>query len=142
LKNFPDEAFGMSITVVSTHDLERVVAVSRSEDYWTLVAEPRSTNTRHFLFYFKDETFECDAADWDFRVIPGGPDATANWQKDDVLRIHGFSRSLGKRFPSNVAGHPWSQARQIQTLDCDLAIDIPMRTRRERIHTERGRHEK
>ena len=51
------------------------------EDYWTLVAEPRSTNTRHFLFYFKDETFECDAADWDFREIPGGPDATANWQK-------------------------------------------------------------
>lgn len=51
------------------------------EGYWTLLADPRSTNSRHFLFYFKDETFECDAADWDFRVIPGGPDATANWQK-------------------------------------------------------------
>jgi hypothetical protein len=63
------------------------------EDYWTLVAEPLSTSTRHFLFYFKDETFECDAADWDFRAIPGRPDATANWRKvtitsgDDVLLV-------------------------------------------------------
>jgi hypothetical protein len=64
------------------YELEGDLRLDRlPEDYWTFVAEPRSTNTRHFLFYFKDETFECDAADWDFREIPGGPDATANWQK-------------------------------------------------------------
>jgi hypothetical protein len=50
------------------------------EESWTLLTEPRSTNARHFLFYFKDDTFECDAADWDFRVIPSGPGVTANWR--------------------------------------------------------------
>jgi hypothetical protein len=64
------------------YELEGDLRLDRlPEGYWILESEPRSTNTRHFLFYFKDETFECDAADWDFRVIPGGPDATANWQK-------------------------------------------------------------
>ena len=24
---------------------------------------------RHFLFYFRDETFECDASDWKFEVL-------------------------------------------------------------------------
>ena len=29
---------------------------------------PASSGLRHFLFYFRDETFECDAADWSFEV--------------------------------------------------------------------------
>jgi hypothetical protein len=64
------------------YELEGDLRLDRlPERSWALLAEPRDTNTRHFLFYFKDETFECDAADWDFRVIPGGPDATAKWRK-------------------------------------------------------------
>jgi hypothetical protein len=31
---------------------------------WHLVSEATST-TRHFLFYFRDENFECDAASWE-----------------------------------------------------------------------------
>jgi hypothetical protein len=29
---------------------------------------PASASLRHFLFYFRDQTFECDAADWSFDV--------------------------------------------------------------------------
>ena len=29
-----------------------------------------STSARHFLFYFRDETFECIAADWTFERVP------------------------------------------------------------------------
>jgi hypothetical protein len=29
----------------------------------------RSETSRHFLFYFKDETFECDAEGWAFKVL-------------------------------------------------------------------------
>jgi hypothetical protein len=38
------------------------------EESWILSGEPPS-DTRHFLFYFRDHTFECDAASWQFRVI-------------------------------------------------------------------------
>ncbi len=39
-------------------------------DDWFLI-EPRSSEqSRHFLFYFKDETFECDAESWSFHVLP------------------------------------------------------------------------
>ncbi|MGE0535081.1 MAG: hypothetical protein AB7O68_08910 [Pirellulales bacterium] len=31
---------------------------------WKLVAESPASNLRHFLFYFRDETFECDAVSW------------------------------------------------------------------------------
>jgi len=36
---------------------------------WTLVHEA-STSSRHFLFYFRDETFECIATDWTFEPVP------------------------------------------------------------------------
>src|SRR5690348_16674343 len=29
---------------------------------------PHESNSRHFLFYLRDETFECDAADWTLKV--------------------------------------------------------------------------
>lgn len=38
---------------------------------WVEVTPP-SGHSRHFLFYFKDETFECDAADWRFEVNRAG----------------------------------------------------------------------
>lgn len=44
-------------------------------DAWTLLTPPEvSGSSHHFLFYFKDETFECDAASWSFRVIPAAED--------------------------------------------------------------------
>ena len=36
---------------------------------WIVLREPQSAS-RHFLFYFKDDTFECDAADWSLRILP------------------------------------------------------------------------
>ncbi len=36
---------------------------------WTRLG-PSSTNSRHFLFYFGDETFECDAKSWRLSKIP------------------------------------------------------------------------
>lgn len=32
---------------------------------WTIVSKSTSKRLRHFLFYFRDETFECDAAVWE-----------------------------------------------------------------------------
>ena len=37
---------------------------------WVLLRPDHSRLSRHFLFYFKDETFECDADSWDFKVLP------------------------------------------------------------------------
>jgi hypothetical protein len=31
---------------------------------WHFVFEPPAKNLRHFLFYFRDNNFECDAAEW------------------------------------------------------------------------------
>ena len=33
---------------------------------WTLVGSHFDSDLRHFLFYFRDEEFECDAVDWSF----------------------------------------------------------------------------
>ena len=35
---------------------------------WIDVGPPQKRN-RHFLFYFRDETFECDAMDWKLEFI-------------------------------------------------------------------------
>ncbi len=43
---------------------------------WTNLA-PAANRTRHYLFYFRDETFECDAAGFDFEVVPHGAKARA-----------------------------------------------------------------
>jgi hypothetical protein len=34
---------------------------------WIIIGRQESFS-RHFLFYFRDETFECDASDWEFLV--------------------------------------------------------------------------
>jgi len=38
---------------------------------WVHLKENEELGTTHFLFYFRDETFECDAERWSFRVLPG-----------------------------------------------------------------------
>ena len=43
--------------------------LEESEDDWQLLAEPVS-ESKHFLFYFRDETFECDAHEWSLEVKP------------------------------------------------------------------------
>ncbi len=39
-------------------------------DDWHRLADD-TDQARHFLFYLRDETFECLAMDWSYRVKPG-----------------------------------------------------------------------
>jgi hypothetical protein len=32
---------------------------------WNIISEVPTVDLRHFLFYFRDETFECDAVAWE-----------------------------------------------------------------------------
>ena len=41
--------------------------LEKCADDWVVVGPVQST-ARHFLFYFRDDTFECDALDWKFDV--------------------------------------------------------------------------
>jgi hypothetical protein len=41
-------------------------------DDWVEVGSPQN-GLRHFLFYFRDATFECDALDWSLEVERAGP---------------------------------------------------------------------
>lgn len=42
-------------------------------DWWTMIDSDQSPETsRHYLFYFRDETFECDAALWHYRAVSPG----------------------------------------------------------------------
>jgi hypothetical protein len=36
---------------------------------WVLLKSTPSEPSHHYLFYLKDETFECDASAWSFRVV-------------------------------------------------------------------------
>src|SRR5215831_1228803 len=60
-------------------------------DYWVALA-PSHGAVRHFLFYFRDETFECDAADWAFKVLTVEPAASP---KDGPAGRIGNSRING-----------------------------------------------
>jgi hypothetical protein len=44
------------------------------EDWIQIASAPQAP--KHFLFYFRDNTFECDAEDWAFSVTAG---AAAEW---------------------------------------------------------------
>jgi hypothetical protein len=46
--------------------------LSECPDDWVAVGQ-RHGSSRHFLFYFPDETFECDASDWAFELIKAEP---------------------------------------------------------------------
>lgn len=39
-------------------------------DAWVIMGQRPTAKARHFLFYFRDQTFECDATRWRFRVVP------------------------------------------------------------------------
>ena len=45
------------------------------------IASSVSNPSRHFLFYFRDETFECIAADWTFERVPENA-LIQRWQID------------------------------------------------------------
>ena len=50
--------------------------LSDCSDGWVNVGRNMGP-ARHFLFYFRDETFECDAADWRFEVLAPKTSAAA-----------------------------------------------------------------
>jgi hypothetical protein len=55
-------------------------------DHWIEVG-PAPASPRHFLFYFRDQTFECDAADWSFEVLKAERDAPPNSRPPSQLPL-------------------------------------------------------
>ncbi len=51
---------------------------------WVAIGE-RGASSRHFLFYLKDQTFECDAADWSFSVNWKSQETSSGEPGDDTL---------------------------------------------------------
>jgi hypothetical protein len=51
------------------YEIGGVVSSLGEPDDW-IVSGPDKASCRHFLFYFRDETFECFAVDWLFEVDP------------------------------------------------------------------------
>jgi hypothetical protein len=49
------------------YDAERKMKLDTFSLNWITIGQPEASS-RHFLFYFRDETFECDASVWDFSV--------------------------------------------------------------------------
>jgi len=47
------------------YELSGDLKLEHCEVEWRYLAEQAAPGTRHFLFYFRDETFECDATSWD-----------------------------------------------------------------------------
>ena len=43
-------------------------------DDWVTLGQVQNSS-RHFLFYFRDGTFECDASEWTFEVAKAEPNA-------------------------------------------------------------------
>ncbi len=50
------------------YELSGDLKLSECPSDWTTVLSD-AKNTKHFLFYFKDNTFECDAQEWQFEPI-------------------------------------------------------------------------
>ena len=53
--------------------LDRVVKDWKGELHkliWKVGPASPAAQSRHFLFYMKDETFECDAEEWRFEALP------------------------------------------------------------------------
>lgn len=53
------------------------------------------TGLRHYLFYLKDETFECEAASWSFRTLDDRPN---NLLQSTLRAIASLARSLRSRY--------------------------------------------
>ena len=47
------------------YELSGDLKLDQCEVEWQYVCEGPPSAARHFLFYFRDETFECDAASWE-----------------------------------------------------------------------------
>jgi hypothetical protein len=54
--------WGMFYEIAGDLRLERVALD------WKVLDVEHAKGSRHYLFYFRDETFECDAGSWSFRV--------------------------------------------------------------------------
>lgn len=46
-------------------------------DQWIVLSPQRNPTARHFLFYLRDRTFECVAADWTLELLPA-PDTVGS----------------------------------------------------------------
>jgi hypothetical protein len=51
------------------YEIEGELRMEEAPDDWILLDQQPMISPRHFLFYFRDHTFECDALDWSFRII-------------------------------------------------------------------------
>jgi hypothetical protein len=51
---------------------------------WVTIGE-HGACSRHFLFYLRDQTFECDAVDWSFSVIWKAQQPSCSEPGDDAL---------------------------------------------------------
>ena len=60
--------FGQSIPWGEFYELSGALLADKVSD-WTELGSP-TASSRHFLFYLRDETFECDAESWDLAKVP------------------------------------------------------------------------
>jgi len=52
------------------YELRGDLLLDRCPQDWVWVGHSGAMAARHFLFYFRDETFECDAEGWSFKALP------------------------------------------------------------------------
>lgn len=52
------------------YELTGDLLLDRAPNDWVVLSEPTG-GTRHFLFYLRDNTFECNAEAWSFSVLQG-----------------------------------------------------------------------
>jgi hypothetical protein len=72
--------------------------LAESPDDWVELS-PTSGTSCHFLFYFRDDTFECDATDWilevwrpDISLQPSTADADSSATADRIIFRRGSAR--------------------------------------------------
>jgi hypothetical protein len=52
------------------YEVEGDLRLDEVTEDWTMLSSS-DASARHFLFYLRDETFECDAQSWSFRILRG-----------------------------------------------------------------------
>jgi len=58
---------GMAPAWGEFYEVDGDLRMDKAPEDWVSLAQP-DTTSRHFLFYFRDNTFECDAKDWSLRL--------------------------------------------------------------------------
>jgi len=58
------------------YEVKGDLRLSQCPDDWVVI-DADVSGPRHFLFYLRDETFECDALDWNFTVVKVAHDRRA-----------------------------------------------------------------